>query len=124
VPSLSADRAHCKRAVTEGDLLTGTTWGRTALAGALAAAALVGAGCGGGGGGGGGDVAAAKTRLVNQCHAGHAGDQADLDLCKCAVDKLQSDHGYTTAKKFDDAVNTINKGTMPPEIVKALSACK
>jgi hypothetical protein len=107
--------------------MTGTAWGRTALASALVAAALFGGGCGGGGGdsGGGGDaVAAAKTRLVNQCHAGHSGDQSDLDLCKCAVDKLQSDHGYTTAKKFDDAVATINKGTMPPEIVKALSACK
>jgi hypothetical protein len=105
--------------------MTGTAWGRPALASALVAGALFGAGCGGGGGGGGGsDVAAAKTRLVNQCHAGHSGDQADLKLCTCAVDKLQSDHGYTTAKKFDDAVATINKGTMPPEIVQALSACK
>jgi hypothetical protein len=104
--------------------MTGTAWGRTALASALAAAALFGAGCGGGGGGGGDDVAAAKTRLVAQCHAGHSGDQADLTLCKCAVDKLQSEHGYNTAKKFDDAIASINKGTMPPEIVKALSSCK
>lgn len=104
--------------------MTGTAWGRTALASALVAAALLGAGCGGGDSGGGDAVAAAKTRLVDQCHAGHSGDQADLALCRCAVDKLQSDDGYTTAQKFDDAVNTINNGTMPPEIVKALAACK
>ena len=99
-----------------------------ALAALLVTGALAGAGCGGddeGGGGGGGDdaLAQAKQTLVDQCHAGHENDQADLELCQCAADELEKNHGYDKAK-FDAAVAQAKKGSLPPEIIQALSACK
>jgi hypothetical protein len=87
-------------------------------------------GCGGGdddGGGGDDDgggegnrtVAEAKQALIDDCHEGNEGDDRDLKLCQCIADQLAKEHGYDTAKEFDDARKSVADNDVPPEVQSA-----
>ena len=85
------------------------------------------AGCGGDdddGGGGDRSVDEAKQALVDSCHKGNEGDDADLKLCECTGDELQSKHGYDTADKFDEARKSVEDNDVPTEVQAAVTACQ
>jgi hypothetical protein len=91
---------------------------------AILALAMLGAlGCGSGGGGA--SVAEAKQKLVDDCHKGHEGDDADLNQCKCIAAQLETKANYRRADQFETLRKKVAQGarSIPPELTAAAAAC-
>lgn len=92
---------------------------RHLLAAVLAALALALGACGGDEPEDSGDAAEAKQTLIDACHEKNPDDPRDLAFCRCIADRLEKDHGYDTAREFDDARESVDDGDVPREVQQA-----